>query len=269
MIQSRTSYQSVVLAIQDSTYLNLDSFDSMEGLGFVDCSNKWTHKGLVFHPSVAFSREGECLGLLAYKIYSRSESRVYSRHDYMLKPIHGKESYRWVESLRKNVAACSSQTDVVTIGDRESDIYELFQEAKNHQTFYLVRGTIDRYLYDEEFQSKKVQKNSAFAHSSMAAGYFNLDLPAHEGRQSRTALVEGKFFETTLKPPQWRASAIVEPLLPLDVWVRTVTATCPPAGIDPMRWVLLTNHPIESLEEACEKHIGIRSDGKSKFTSKF
>jgi len=253
MIKSRTSCQNVVLAIQDSTYLNLDSFDSMDGLGFVDCSNKWAHKGIVFHPSVAFTPEGQCLGLLGYKIYSRSESREYSRHDYMMKPIHEKESYRWVESLANNVSICSPKTDVVTIGDRESDIYELFQEAKKLQTFYLVRAAIDRYIYDEEFPSKKEQKLSDFAYGNAAAGYYHLDIPAHEGRQARTTRVEIKFFETTLKPPQRRASAVVEPLLPLDVWICTVTETSPPPGIAPLRWVLLTNHPIESIEEACEK----------------
>ena len=70
-LKERCESHNVVLAVQDSTYLNLDSFRSMDGLGFIESSSKWSHKGLVFHPNVAFSTDGECLGLLGYEIFSR------------------------------------------------------------------------------------------------------------------------------------------------------------------------------------------------------
>lgn len=76
-VKSRSNGRNVVLAVQDSTYLNLDSFRCMQGLGFVEGSSTWAHKGLVFHPSLAFSTEGECLGFLGYKLCSKSETRVF------------------------------------------------------------------------------------------------------------------------------------------------------------------------------------------------
>lgn len=201
MLKSRTHSQSVVLAVQDSTYLNLDTYTSMQDLGFVESSNTWSHKGLVLHSSLAFTTQGECLGMLCYKIFSRSEKQS-TRHEYMNKPIHEKESYRWVESLVKNIERCSSDTDIVTIGDRESDIYELFQDAEKFRTFYLVRSSIDRYVFDEEFPGRKERKLSNVFDSTKRSGYYDLEIPAHKGRVCRTAKGEIQFFETKLKPPQ-------------------------------------------------------------------
>ena len=53
----------------------------------------------------------------------------------MLKPIHEKESFRWIQALEKNVDAIPKNCDVVTIGDRESDIYELFDTADKLNSF--------------------------------------------------------------------------------------------------------------------------------------
>jgi hypothetical protein len=80
-VKSRTSESGIILAVQDSTYLNLDSFRAMTGLDFVQSGNTCSHKGLVFHLSIAFSVEGEYLGLLGYKLFSRSEKREFSRYE--------------------------------------------------------------------------------------------------------------------------------------------------------------------------------------------
>ena len=171
----------------------------------------------------------------------------------MRRPIQEKESYRWIKSLKVNKMNTPSHIDVVTVADRESDIYELFQEATKHETFYLVRGSYDRYIYDEEYPSKKEAKISDLTKGSAKTGRYNLEIPAIKGRKARVAQVEVSFFAAKLKPPQRRTGADVEVLMPVTVWVTTVTESNPPADCNPINWVLHTNYPIESIEEACEK----------------
>ena len=40
---------------------------------------------------------------------------------------------------------------------------------------------------------------------------------------------------------------------PLDVWICSVTEVNPPSSEEAINWVLLTNFPVETIEEACEK----------------
>jgi hypothetical protein len=65
-------------------------------------------------------------------------------------PIEEKESYRWLENLRQSTALLGEPERCVHIGDRESDIYELFCEAHDLGTHFLVRTCVDRLAGDGE-----------------------------------------------------------------------------------------------------------------------
>ncbi|CAE6857079.1 hypothetical protein [Paraburkholderia aspalathi] len=64
-------------------------------------------------------------------------------------PIEEKESYRWLENLGQSTALLGEPERCVHIGDRESDIYELFCEAHELGNF-LVRTCVDRLAGDGE-----------------------------------------------------------------------------------------------------------------------
>ena len=69
-------------------------------------------------------------------------------------PIEEKESFKWLKSLRA-VAAVQSRcpgTTLVSVGDREADLYELFEEAMNNAEGpkLLVRAEHNRQLQDEQ-----------------------------------------------------------------------------------------------------------------------
>ena len=59
-------------------------------------------------------------------------------------PIEEKESYRWLENLRECSRLLENPQRCVHIGDRESDIYELFCTAQSGHTHFLVRTCVDR-----------------------------------------------------------------------------------------------------------------------------
>jgi hypothetical protein len=54
-------------------------------------------------------------------------------------PIEKKKSIRWLENLRQPTELLSDPGCCVHIGDRESDIYELFSLAQHLGTHFLVR----------------------------------------------------------------------------------------------------------------------------------
>ena len=82
---------------------------------------------------------------------------------------------------------------------------------------------------------------------------FDLELQATKERKARTASVEVSYFRTKLKPPQRRSTARIGELKPLEVSVCTVLEINPPKGENALRWILFTNHPIDSIDDACKK----------------
>ena len=57
---------------------------------------------------------------------------------------------RWLENVRQSTASLDDPDRCVHIGDRESDIYELFCLAKELGTYFLVRTCVDRLAGDGE-----------------------------------------------------------------------------------------------------------------------
>lgn len=69
-------------------------------------------------------------------------------------PIEDKESFKWLKSYwaAAGVQARCPDTTIVSVGDREANIYELFQEASADPTGpkLLVRAMQNRVLQDEQ-----------------------------------------------------------------------------------------------------------------------
>lgn len=126
----RIKQHRIVLASQDTTTLNYSTHPMTEGLGPIRNQDD-TFVGLMLHDTLAFTEEGTPLGILDAQCWARDpqeRGKRYRRHDL---PIEQKESMKWLRSFRKvaEVQKLCPNTVLVSIGDRESDLYELFAEA--------------------------------------------------------------------------------------------------------------------------------------------
>jgi hypothetical protein len=63
-------------------------------------------------------------------------------------PIEKKESFRWLDNLRQSTALLNDPGRCVHIGDRESDICELFCTTQDVGTHFLLRTCVDRLAGD-------------------------------------------------------------------------------------------------------------------------
>ncbi len=118
------THGGVVLAIQDTTYLDFTQLYKTQGLGPISCIYEHAkQKGIVCHNTLAISPEGRVFGLIDQKLYRRSEDKVIGRGMKGAKkrkttPIESKESYRWIESV-KNIENLAESVRVVHVCDRE------------------------------------------------------------------------------------------------------------------------------------------------------
>ena len=82
------------------------------------------------HSSLVVTLDGLPLGLSAIKFWTRRKFKGTTALKRKVNPtripIEQKESYRWLENIRQSTARLADAGRCVHIGDRESDIFELF-----------------------------------------------------------------------------------------------------------------------------------------------
>src|SRR6185437_2506348 len=106
----------------------------------------------MMHSSLAVTTDGLPLGLGAVKFWTRGKFKGTAALKRKINPtrvpIEHKESIRWLENLRQSTALMDDSGQCVHIGDRESDIYELFCAAQEAGTHFLIRTCVDRLAGD-------------------------------------------------------------------------------------------------------------------------
>ena len=240
----RAGQESIVLAVQDTTELNYSAHPATAQLGPIG-ERKLGQVGLLVHDTMLYNLHGTPLGLLDVQCWVRAEEGLgQDRRDL---PIAQKESQKWLQSFgaASQLQSQCPQTQVVSLGDREADVYELFVAARDdpHHTKVLVRAFQDRRLQSEEggFLWERMQGQPAVAS-------LKLHVPRKKNQAARTAVVEVRYAAVELKAPHRKAGLGVVKLW--AVWVREVEA---PPGAEAVEWMLLTDLPVTSPEAALEK----------------
>lgn len=236
---ARMAPLSRVLCVGDSTFLNYPGQRATTGLG--PHSSDREH-GFLLHPLVAFSPEGLCLGTLNWQSWARDPA-FGLRATRPARPIEQKESRCWGNELRalSTWREALPKTELLYIADRESDIYELLAQARPPGVDLLIRAVRDR---------KTTADSKLWAEAASwplaGAGLQSLAVAARPGRAARTAEVELRLGEVELAPPARTDRQL--PIVRLRVvWVRE---PAPPAGTEPLEWMLLTSLPVSTEAEA-------------------
>ena len=160
-------------------------------------------------------------------------------------PIEEKESYKWLKSFEAvaEVQKRCPGTMLVSMGDREADLYDLFALAQKDPNGpkLLIRAV----------QSRKKTDGTALWKTLLDRapdGEILLQVPRRHSRASREAMLEIRFAKVDLAPPTNRKA-----LPPVVLWAVAATERDAPAGTPPLSWLLLTTVPVESLPQALEK----------------
>lgn len=144
---TRTRYlasEGTVLLLQDTpefTYQRRNPHD----VGFTksvnsgrDSKGRLRHHavcGILMHSSLAVTTDGLPLGLAAVKFWNRDKFKGTAQLKRKINPtrvpIEAKESIRWLDNLRQSLALLGHPERCVHVGDRESDIYELYCLAQD------------------------------------------------------------------------------------------------------------------------------------------
>jgi hypothetical protein len=206
----------------------------------------YTACGILMHSSLAVTTDGLPLGLTAIKFWSRKKFKganaLKKKINPTRVPIEEKESIRWLENLRQSTNLLGDPARCVHIGDRESDIYELFCEAQQAGTRFLLRTCVDRLAGDGEHTiATEIAEVDC-------KGLHRVDVSDRRGNLSE-AVLELRFRRIRVLPPVGKRSRYPA----LELTVLHATERGKPRGRDPIEWKLITNLPITSRAQAIEK----------------
>jgi hypothetical protein len=241
----RLKGEKIVLAVQDTTFLNYATHLATENLGPIG-NRPDKDLGLLLHDTMAFSPEGIPLGLIDVQCWARDREDFGKRSRRHELPIEKKESYKWLVSFLKTAQAQQRypHSTFVSIGDREADIYELFELALKEESNpeLLVRAMHDRILGEDQGHLWEMVARQE------VSGIQEVKLPRRGNHPSRVARLEVRFTQVSLKPPQRKSS-----LRDLIAWAVLAREISPPEGIDPVEWLLLTTMEVATFDQALEK----------------
>lgn len=242
----RCRQQPVVLAVQDTTTLNYSAPTITEGLGPIGARADGA-QGLIVHDTMAFSAAGTPLGLIDVQAWARhpDDHGLHRLGGEDERDLNNKESGKWLDShfAASQLQGQLAETRVVSVADREGDLYELLLQATEpEQADVLVRARENRRLAGGAGKLVDVLE------AQPSGATVELHIPRRGKQPARTAYLAVRWARVTIQPPKSKRT-----LAPVALDAVHATEIDPPEGVRPLAWTLLTTVPTDSAEAACER----------------
>ena len=237
---------SVVLLAQDTTDDDECVCLGPKGLGTINDIEKHARR---LHPTVAFTPERVCLGVVKAAYWSREEPSL--RKERRNKGVDEKESSHWIDSYQDSCALQGQLpgTIIVNMADREGDIYEWFAEYADHtpemRAQWIVRAAQNRCLQAGKGGATD-QKLWDTLGQAPILGHFDVEVKPRPNRAGRQAVVAVRAATVDLKPPARTGYHLPN----ITVNVVLAREETPPPSVEPLEWMLLTSLPVASFDQA-------------------
>jgi hypothetical protein len=216
------------------------------GLGKVD---KGQVQGFYLHPVLCLDAEsGACYGVAALTFLHRhtDNEALTSKQIKAIRSrtaFEDKESYRWYSSIKEALNNCPCSVKKTVVADREADIYPLLTGLVDLGVDYVIRSRHNRPLQHSE---KLYDVLEGFTEEHR----FSMPVPATDKRSAHKAVLKVSFGKVELKESKGKSHRKLAPSH--GCWVVKVEEdSCSVIGNqEPIKWILLTSHPVDSVEKA-------------------
>jgi hypothetical protein len=252
-LEAMAGHEGVVLIIHDTTELDFSGIGALHGqlgqIGQGQCRGYLCHNSL----GLGLLPDGgrRVLGLAAQVLHKRRE--VPKDETRQQKREHpDRESRLWLEGCRQVGPAPQGKLQV-DVCDRGSDTFEFLTYEIDNGRHFVTRCAKDRNLQGEDHVGigRVYQKLHAYVRDLPSLGERLVAAGAGPGKKARTARVRVAAGAVSIKPPQVPRGDY-QPK-PLKLWAIHVEEFNAPAGCEPLEWILLSDLPAETFEQACQK----------------
>ena len=253
----RMAEERTALIIQDTMDMNFSARWHCKGLGLIGKNQTGAEsQGLKMHSRLAVNDQGMPLGVLGTHIYA-AKPKPDLEGETDKRPIEEKESYRWLQTYDDTHSISQRIPDVhiVCVGDRESDIFELFDQRRRQggAVDLLVRAKHNRCLLEEEaklFEHMAQGKPGGRMSITVPRQREKKGKPSKPGRPglpARTAEAEVRFREVTICAPK---TPLLRDKKPITLYAVYLFEKNPPPGATQLKWLLLTTMDVRSVKQA-------------------
>ena len=172
----RLAGEKIILAVQDTTQLNYTSHRATQGLGYLQ---DLSHQGMLVHTTLVVNPQRVPYGIIQQQVWVRPVEEYQKHHRRKERVTDEKESQKWLTSLgaAARLQAELPESRVVSIGDSEADVYDLFWEAAKLEQDLLVRASVDRRVDHPERRLWEHVK------SQEKAGEITIEVPRQAGKR--------------------------------------------------------------------------------------
>jgi len=246
----RMQEHPVVLVTQDTTELDYSDHPPADAR----CLNKENRNGLYDHTHLAVTPSGLSLGVVGVEYFDRDEDGLGESKERSTLPIEEKESFRWLTGYRLacELARDCKETQIVSVADREADLYDIFMESEKQakesarSADFIIRAKFPRSIPERDPDAgphayKKVRDQ--VSRSELRATR-TITLARTPKRAAREATLETRAIQVTVKPPHERSR-----LPPVTYNVVLVEEVDGPGDGTDVSWLLITSLPIDTLDE--------------------
>lgn len=240
-----------LLVVEDGSKISFQLRKDRQVLGYVGQSDKVG--GFEVHNSILLDADDlSCYGLGSAQICVTEdlpeEEKLRRRQERWKTPFADKDRYKWYSTAEEAVHNCPGAGAYTVVGDRESDIYDALARFQGRGWGFVIRSSADRRVQDEEGTSSLYRQIDSWGVSHV----YHLDLAATKKRSRHTAKMSLKFGKASLVRPKSHPDKSLPEQLPVYVVeVREDTSTVV-GKEEPIHWVLLTTHPVNSVEQALQ-----------------
>jgi len=188
------------------------------------------------HTVLAVTPDKTPLGILDMNIWARPLEDHGQAKNRQKRPIEEKDSNKWLIGLRQAEAAIPEGQKLLVIGDRESDVFDVFAAPRRSTTDILVRACQNRAIEPLEDSEHRRMWDAVGATDEL--GRYDLDVPRQGSRAARVAHMNVRFAAVSVKQPYHRKG---ESLSLYAIWTKEVDV---PKGVEGLEWLLLTTLPV-------------------------
>ncbi len=235
----RLSGHDTVLNIQDTTDLNFTHHGKKQGLGHLDHP---AAQGLKVHSCFAVSTQGVPQGLIHQQVWARDPKTLGKKHKRRKLRTKDKESQRWLDTLSASQDAIPADKQVITIADREADIYDLFAFPRREGSHLLIRMSYNRRVEHEARYLWEAVRESP------VLGEVTVEIGRRGDQPSREATLTVSVAKLSICPPTNRPDKAS--LSPIPVSMVLAEEYDAPPGVKPVCWLLLATFPVETFDDA-------------------
>jgi len=165
------------------------------------------------------------------------------------RPVHEKETQRWIDTIR--ATKCRFEEHAATTKcwfqlDAEGDawpILEALLDTRHHDDWFTVHASGNRRITHADGSPGHVREEVA---AQPVIGGYVVDVPARGKRKARRARMVLRAAKLTLDARDQRTDK--RHRLPVHV-VQAYEVGTTPEGEEPLDWTLLTNYPVDALEQ--------------------